>query len=851
MNKKPIVLWPGDKRLLDGSEDIIYLGSAISMGVLGLILGLMSFFIYWNNFPGLPLPQSSASKFFHFKGGLLVLLSHISPIFQTSSYDGYLKFIASINQPGSSDLTSLALRWVLTFITTAAMSVWFFMLAYKPVSSIKQVRGKKKLEGKAAYDDLKMQWMGTKGSGLLVGRFEDYDPSKAENYTKENLSTIIQLPENFRRTHSIYIGGTGRGKTNTIMTMVVAPIYQYIRFGWFWKGLKRAKGIFSKLMTSSEEVQNDAEMYKLFIIDTPKGDYVNYFYAKHRILVSPETKGASCWDIANDLNHRLKAQAYWEGVIPSNDKDPIWPTSARMAATATTASLINLAPGCWNYGMQAYQLMRPAEQLKKLVEEHYPEGNQILNAAEQTLSSVMFNIGAYTSSFVELARIYDGFDIKKSICQATAKALKFPAYLDAVSQDLFLYGNDPTMPEMVRGCMGLMFKGVTRYMNKEQPDWNWKDYAEFLKKNPLPTHLMKATPFLSGEELKVLSTDFLGGWQKLCSQIVTYAEKWDKIEAAKKFSLREWLTNENPEKRILVLKPSETFPTLTEGLIRGMLFYANSVILGELKNSNTRRLQILIDELQSNGNIDPFLGPALELYRSKGCGLALAFQDLSQLEKLYGEDFVRFLTANVANIFLMGVNQGTTAEKLSEMVGKMDILKMHTSQSEGGSSRNWQEHSAPVITADEINTKLGFKNGYISFLYLANGLNPAYILKNRQINYKERYTPALADWVTATPSSTSTELVSMEPFWRKASADLKAASDEARRQVEIEVEDEPRPDSPEELEAELQDGQDWLDAQHDELSPPTRPPAKAPSSSSGGNPFLESMNRKIEEIDSI
>lgn len=264
-----------------------------------------------------------------------------------------------------------------------------------------------------------------------------------------------------------------------------------------------------------------------------------------------------------------------------------------------------------------------------------------------------------------------------------------------------------------------------------------------------------------------------------------------------------------------------------------------------MKDSKTRRLQILIDELQSNGNIDPFLGPALALYRSKGCGLALAFQDLSQIEKLYGEDFVRFLTANVSNIFLMGVNQGTTADKLSEMVGKMDFLKMHTSQSHGGSSRNWQEHSAPVITADEINTKLGFKSGYISFLYLANGLNPAYILKNKQINYKERYTPALADWVAATPKTT--ELVNMEPLWRKASADLKTASDEAKRQVESEVEDEPTPDTPEELEAELQEGQDWLDARHDDLNRPEKPP----SSSSGSNTFLESMNRRIEEIDSL
>ena len=724
IDEKPIYIWPGENPLLDGSRPVIYLGSAIGLGFIGLCFGIFfSFFLLWSNIPLLPIPDSQ-SAMYHFKGFIASLLSFVLPNLQ---YDFLSSYASTLWKIKAQDLLHLIyIRWIATLIIGIGFGTWMFMISLKPSSNFKQVRGKKLLKNKEAYDDLFREYSSLESSGIIIGRNDGFDPSNPNSYINKP-KDLIELPEDKRRTHFIYIGGTGRGKTHTIYTHQLVPIYHYIRSGIY--------------------------PYKLFIVDTPKSDYSKFFHKKHIFKIAPHEKGSVCWDLAVDIRDGLVAAAFWEGIIPSNDKDQTWTNSSRLVGTGTTKTLQELAPKLWNYGMQAYMLGKTPEQLKLLLDKYYPEAKQVLSASEATITSVMFNLGTFSSSFIQLARIYDGFDIKQSICQATANALKLPDFLEFISDEMMFHQDLPGLEDVEKASRAVYFKAAVHYLNRSNPEWKWQDFASYIKKTSIEEQKKNAVRYCRSMDLEFLNTTKIKGWESLSSSILTYAKKWDEYESKPKISLRNWIKNENPERKIFVLKPSEIYPTLTEGLIRGMLFFANSVILGEVPDDKNRKFSILIDELQSNGNIDPFLGPALALYRSKGISLTLAFQDLSQLDKLYGEEFVKFLNSNIGNIFLMGVNQGTTAEALSDLVGKMDFLKLHVSQSiqEGGksSSLNWQEHSRQVISADEINTLLGLKRdkGEIHYLYLAGGLNPAYILKNKLNNYKVRNTPELAEWI--------------------------------------------------------------------------------------------------------
>ena len=150
--------------------------------------------------------------------------------------------------------------------------------------------------------------------------------------------------------------------------------------------------------------------------------------------------------------------------------------------------------------------------------------------------------------------------------------------------------------------------------------------------------------------------------------------------------------------------------------------------------------------------------------------MTLAFQDLSQLNKLYGEEFVQFLNSNTTNIFVLGVNQGTTANSLSEMLGERTILKLHQSQSfsEGGksTSQDWQEHQVKVMTPDEVNSKLGVKREFaeIHYLYLGGGMKNAYILRNKLVSYKSRSESKPASWITEPPPKKIYE--DIQAVWR-------------------------------------------------------------------------------------
>lgn len=742
--RKPIILWPGEEgRLSDGRTPVIYLGQSLVSACFGFIVGLVVSFVFlWSSIPFLPLPESDKSVWLHLWSFINMMLGLVSSLFRHETYWSYAQYMSYLDMPERQQLGYLFTRWALCILAAMATSFAFFKMAFKPVDPRKHLRGKKLLFGKDAYEDLYREFSGQESSGFILGSFDGFNPALAQSFKDKHKHKVVELPEDKRRAHFIYIGGTGRAKTHTIYTHQIVPIYHYMRSG-----------------TMS---------YKLLVVDTPKADYLVNFHSRDRWLISPENKGAVSWDLAKDLSHRLRAEAFWKGVIPESDKDKIWSTAARLIGTGTTATLIELAPGCWNYGMQAAMLTKQPEQLAPWLSQYYPEAQQIIGAAADTIKSVMFNLTTYAASFIELARIWDGYDIKKPVCQATHKALKHPKFVDFVFKDMVASRFDPDITDDEALDMALLFKGTVMHLNKNNPQWVWADLKEYIRVTSVNQQCSLAAKALPTQEADILLCEHRGGWTKLCSHISRHAKEWDELEARPKLSLGDWIKDENPSRKIVVLKPSQTYPTLTEGLIRGMLYFADSVILGELSQSQTRKFQILIDELQSNGNIDLFLGPALALYRSKGVGITLAFQDMSQLKKLYGEDFVKFMNSNVANIFLMGVNQGATAEELSDLVGKREVQVKKTSQSiskDGKStSSNFETVTEHVITSDEINTFLGVKEygkdkdgrpiKYAQYLYLGSGLNPAYILKHRIYNYKSRHEPKLADWTSTNQKST-------------------------------------------------------------------------------------------------
>ncbi|WP_136419517.1 type IV secretion system DNA-binding domain-containing protein [Herbaspirillum sp. ST 5-3] len=625
-----------------------------------------------------------------------------------------------------------------------------FKSAFKVRTGIQVIRGKKKLEGLEAFEFLKQAFdrmIGKKKQFssrlILASRSGKFNPNET-SIDEVDRGDVIEIPEDVRTKHHIFTGGTGRGKSQSIKYILVSQEYQKIRNG---------------------------ENVKMFIADTPKGDYATLFAEEDMWRWAPHEKGSIAWDMPADIYNNLVAESFWRGKIPVSENADIWPEAAIAVGTGATVFLQGVAPKAWNAGMLAYMLMKSGEELEPILTKFYPESMQILNAHEETLSSVMFNIGTYTKDLIQISRVFDGFNIKGAIYQATARALRSDLYLNFIVDEM---RNDNDEAEENKGkgnpskneaqFKANMFKGLVKALNNKagkEKVWAWKHLAQYLEM-PVEKQIKKiiSAHTLDKDEQEIFqgvasNSEVVRAWADLCANVVHYAKQWDEIENQKRLSIRDWILDEKPSKKILVLKPSEAFPTLTDSFIRGILDYSSSIILGELEDSDKRQFLLIIDEFQSYGNIKKFTSKALALFRSRGVSVSLAFQDLAQLEDTYKKEWTNFLTSNVGSIFLLGTNDGETNEKYSRLVGEATIKRPDrtTSWGAGGksTSESPKELQNKVMTPDEFNyLGVDLPTKTIKYCYIAGGLNPVFLLEIPLLTYPKRSEPVRADWLNET-----------------------------------------------------------------------------------------------------
>lgn len=768
-------VFPGEKPPQDAKK-VVYLSNVFLMMFIG-IFGAISVLalILVSNYPTLS-NKSALQQVGHFWN---LILGYFFPPLQSTGFNYFLTLI--LNGKGTyADM--LAYRIFGTIILGLVAGIWFGLRSMTPINFIKHVRGKQLVKGKEAFNELQRLLTGKNitGSGVMlaVKNTEVYKPvikdekTKAYIYTHfENLKkgTYIELPEEKRRSHFVISGGTGRGKTQLIQWSQIYPAYNEI-----------ARGKNTKLM----------------ICDTPKSDYGNTLSSNRVLKIAPHEADSVIWNIAKDLNNYDLGKAYWQGKIPVSDKEPIWGNSAIAIASGCTRLLQEICPEHWNFGMLSYLLSKPATYMKAKVPDLSPETYQIFDGAEQTLGSMMQNLATFSNDLIGIARVWDGYDKKKVVFQATARALYFPKFIKHIADEMSVENlhkifNKDKVEELIAYCNAhsakvgdkyngatdiehtrTLFKLVCVYLNDTIKDkWKWDDFSNFIKL-PINQQVENLMSYTNSNEKEILSKITVAPfyWTFICSKVVFYADEWDKIEAKEKLSIKQWLLSSNPDKKILLLKPSQETPELTTGLIKGILYFTNSIILSsQFGDSKTRKMMILIDEFQSYGKIDFFVKRALELYRSRGVSLTIAFQDLSQIDDIYDKNFVPFITANVGNIISLGMNAGETSDRLSDLVGKRTINKLHRSKtiSDGGisTSEDWQEHEEVVMSPDQFNTELGFniKTKTIKYLYLGNTLPNAYVLEMPTVTYPEKSKIKLLDM----SNYTEPEIPSINQHWNK------------------------------------------------------------------------------------
>jgi len=140
------------------------------------------------------------------------------------------------------------------------------------------------------------------------------------------------------------------------------------------------------------------------------------------------------------------------------------------------------------------------------------------------------------------------------------------------------------------------------------------------------------------------------------------------------FSVRDWLRQENPEHRIIILR---NYPDLS-AVSNWLLYIIFNQLFGEvlaLKDNKKRRVWAIIDELATLPSI-PRLEECLVASRSKGFRFMCGIQNFSSMRERYGKDVAQTIFSQFATRIICRVSDADTASGLAaDMGGDRRIIR--------------------------------------------------------------------------------------------------------------------------------------------------------------------------------
>jgi type IV secretory pathway TraG/TraD family ATPase VirD4 len=326
------------------------------------------------------------------------------------------------------------------------------------------------------------------------------------------------------------------------------------------------------------------------------------------------------------------------------------------------------------------------------------------------------------------AEIMCPWDARSMVWQVSAdvttktQAQTFSSAMIPESQGNPLWSN--AAREVLNGVIMMLIK--TRGVGK----WGWQDLAGGLNKTQpellsmMQEHYPQGATFVASNGKATESV--LMSLGAFVGVIYDLAEAWGN---RKGFSINTWVRNPDSKTKLVILNLSSEFTVLSKAFNVAVLNQIATTIsklpdVPEDKN----RFWIYADEFPRLGKLDVW-EDFLAVGRSKGFRLVFAFQSLSQLRHIYGNDISETWIDSVGTKIL-GRQDGKGAAWVSEMAGNARWAIPQRTQSSGSnssSSFSWsQPTEIPVIETHEVTTKLGAKGAGMRML--VHGITPGFEL---------------------------------------------------------------------------------------------------------------------------
>ena len=184
-----------------------------------------------------------------------------------------------------------------------------------------------------------------------------------------------------------------------------------------------------------------------------------------------------------------------------------------------------------------------------------------------------------------------------------------------------------------------------------------------------------------------------------------------------RFSLRHWIRQGDPDSWVFISSTDEQKTLLTPLITVWINTIASATM--SLMPDPDRRIFLAIDELPSLNKL-----PSLENFLAQGrkyggCGI-IGFQNIAQLEKIWGREGAKSLTGLLSTWLIYRCEEKNTAQWASDNLYKKEVLETSENLSYGahsmrdGVSINPQKKERALVTPTEI---MGLDNcaGYLRF----------------------------------------------------------------------------------------------------------------------------------------
>lgn len=489
--KKVIYLLPGSRPPLDTTIAYVPMGGTILIGILSFLLTLtLAVGLFNHALPFFPMPPGNN----HPVGQLViefyeVWLGRLIPHFRGDTYWLYMKWIDWLNSPEVDKLSLLSYRWFMSIASACIASFMLAKISMKPAVNEYQVRGKVLYEEDDAFDVLKPQFdnqmVNTKSppAFILATRYY-FNPMNSNSYKELKPKDVIYMPDAQRRPHSVFVGGSRRGKTNSM----TGPLMQF-----------------------KHENEHGGNV-KVLIVDTPKDDYSKWFSVKDRrskrsgkirpaeaYLVAPQDLNGVVWDMTKDFITEYHWETFWLQQVPDapSGQNTHWTSSTRTVCCAASAILANLYPEDYGLNNTVYlikDIIANPYLYRDKVAKYYPKAIEFLQALEGTGESkdnLATSVNNGIKNITTLAMVWDGYNTKYEIKQMSVRMLLYEENILTLAEALYpmfdlenvVDGKPKTNYHHI--VPNIVFRGLVRGLNqtKGAKQWKWRELQEILRQD--------------------------------------------------------------------------------------------------------------------------------------------------------------------------------------------------------------------------------------------------------------------------------------------------------------------------------------------------------------------------------